>query len=255
MFDVTPRKSTKVSRCAAFVIVLWLACHINAWAQLQPTLQFFQFATAQQSAQLLSTDDDYVKTTGSLEKQVKLRSTRSVTTAEFLAHMGSTAKDWTAQEQALLMPHLLALESFASRLAWSLPERIVLIRASSRLEDNLPHTRVNAIVLPDAVFQNFPIPLQHLLTHELFHVLTRAHPVLRDKAYAMFGFEPCTKVSVDPAVSQLRITNPDAPLSEHSITLDHQGKQVHALPYIMFPGHGIRPQEGFVQQLLVFWLL
>jgi hypothetical protein len=29
---------------------------------------------------------------------------------------------------------------------------------------------------------------------------------------------------------------------------------VHALPYIMFPSNRIRPEEGFVRNLMVYWL-
>jgi hypothetical protein len=229
-------------------------CHSTAHAQLSTDLRLFQFATAQQGAQILSTEDDYVRATAPLERQAKLRSAKPVSTTEFLAHMKASALEWSEADKALLLPHLLAVQTFAQKLAWQLPGPILIVRASAALEDNLPHTRASAIVLPDAVFQNFRTPLQHLLAHEVFHVLTRAHPELKSKAYALFGFEPCRALALDPAVSSLRITNPDAPISEHTIALEHRGKKVHALPYIMLPSNRIQPQEGFVRNLMVYWL-
>lgn len=237
--------------CAACLIAV---CHSAANAQLASDLRLFQFATAQQGASILSTDDEYVKATAPLERQAKMRSAKPVSTAEFLAHMGRTAQDWPPAEQAMLLPRLLAVQAFVQTLAWQLPAPILIVRASAALEDNLPHTRATAIVLPDAVFKSFPTSIEHLIAHEVFHVLTRAHSELKNKAYALLGFESCAKVTIDPEVSKLRITNPDAPLQEHAIALTHRGKAVHALPYIMFPNATVRPEDGFIRNLMVYWL-
>jgi hypothetical protein len=239
---------------AALAWCLITVCHSASYAQLSSDLRLFQFASAQQGALILSTDDEYVQATAALERQAKMRSAKPVSTGDYLAYMGRTSQEWSESDKKVLLPHLLAVQSFAQQLVWQLPEPILIIRASAALEDNLPHTRASAIVLPDAVFQNFPMSLQYLLVHELFHVLTRAHPDLKAKAYALFGFELCKKVLLDPVVSNLRITNPDAPLSEHSIALEHGGKKVHALPYIMFHSDRVMPQDGFIRNLMVYWL-
>ena len=60
--------------------------------------------------------------------------------------------------------------------------------------------------------------MQKLIAHELFHILTRANPELREKLYAAIGFVKCNDVFPVEFKSR-KITNPDAPRNDHCIRL------------------------------------
>jgi hypothetical protein len=129
-----------------------------------------------------------------------------------------------------------------------------LIKSSSSLEDGLPHTRANAIVLPEEFLAAPPQFLSTVLAHEVFHVLSRDDPKLRDKLYAAIGFRPCASVEVPPAIAKLRLSNPDAPLHRHSIAVRYGGRAVDAMPYPRLP-EDADPAAGFRTQVRPAWLL
>jgi len=71
----------------------------------------------------------------------------------------------------------------------NLPSKINFIRTSGREEGEGAYTRANNIVIPRSFkFNNTNLTLISVLFHEVFHVLSRANPGLRDKLYKVIGF-------------------------------------------------------------------
>ena len=120
-----------------------------------------------------------------------------------------------------------------------------------------PHTRANAIILPmgSEMLRSGTSMTFYVLAHELFHVLSRNNPAWRERLYASFGFRRCATVSVPPAVADLRLTNPDAPQSLHTIAVVYGGRWVTCLPYVSFMSTQIDPRAGFLNQIAPAWLL
>ena len=52
---------------------------------------------------------------------------------------------------------------------------------------NAAYCRRQAIILPASETKKSDDELRNLLTHELFHILSRANPELRDKLYAVIA--------------------------------------------------------------------
>jgi hypothetical protein len=95
-----------------------------------------------------------------------------------------------------------------------------------------------------------------MIAHEVFHILSRHDPVLRERLYSLFGFQRCARADVPESAARLRITNPDAVASLHSIRVRHRGQPVDALPYIRFRAEpGDPAQGGLLSQIHVRWLL
>jgi hypothetical protein len=65
-----------------------------------------------------------------------------------------------------------------------------------------------------------------MLAHEVFHLLSRSNPALRDRLYAAIGFEPCGEVRHPATLAERRITNPDAPINAHAIEVSLDGERV-----------------------------
>jgi hypothetical protein len=126
---------------------------------------------------------------------------------------------------------------------------------SDALEDGLPHTRGNAIMIPFSVLETPDSVLVYVMSHEVFHVLSRNDPALREALYNAIGFRPCASVEVPPAMARLRVTNPDAPVSRHAIRVRVRGEPAEALPYLMFRSPDADPRAGFREQVQTAWLL
>lgn len=215
----------------------------------------FEFARRADGAQVLGADDEYVQATGAMERMAKTRSAAPVSSGAFMRYMRATALDWTAADRARVEAQLPALAAFIEPIVWGKPPVISFVRASAALEDNLPHTRGLAVVLPDSAFSMPRDVFASMLAHEVFHILTRHNPQFKERAYQLVGFERCDSLRISPQIDQLKITNPDTPLSQHTIAVRYQGRAVHALPFIGFASASADTSSGFINHLQVNWLL
>ncbi len=169
-----------------FLALLLLACAAVAHAQHGR----FDFATRDEARAVLGQQDEYVRATAPLERTLVLRDPASVDAERFAAAMADQARDWTNEERAALAPVLARLEPFIAAQKWREPHRILMVKADRHLMNGFPHTRSNAIILPDQALQEamqVPRLLDYLLSHESFHVLSRANPVLREDLYRAIG--------------------------------------------------------------------
>jgi hypothetical protein len=212
------------------------------------------FATAAEGSAILGTRDEYVRATMPLERSAKLKTADAVDEERFLEHMRGTTLEWTGEQRANLAKLTEPLARFLKAVKWRMPDRMLIVHASG-LENDLPHTRANAIVIPTAYYEQGPGMLAYVLPHEAFHVMTRHNPELKERLYAAIGFKRCDTVSIPPAIERLKITNPDTVDDRHTIAVRYRGKPVEALPYIRFPSDQIDPRQGFAGQLQVAWLL
>jgi len=214
----------------------------------------FTFASVEEARAILGTRDDYVRATAPLERAVKMHSVAPVDEDTYLRFMQGTALAWTPSERERLQPLLDDLDKVVARLSWKPSKGVLLIKAGNDLEDSLPHTRANAIVLSEEFLAGPPPFLSMVLAHELFHVVSRDDPKRRDRLYAAIGFRPCSSVEVPPAIARLRLSNPDAPLHRHSIAVRYQGRAIDAMPYPRLPDDA-DPTAGFRTQVRAAWLL
>lgn len=113
-----------------------------------------------------------------------------------------------------------------------LPPVIHFIQTTGREEGNAPYTRGNAIIVPSGTVRRPAAQLTGMLAHEVFHLLSRSNPALRDRLYAAIGFEPCGEVRHPATLADRRITNPDAPINAHAIEVSLDGERVHGVPIL-----------------------
>jgi hypothetical protein len=178
----------------------------------------FVFASAEQGARVLAGRDGFFEAMAPLEIRLRAvrpgRATREGLRAQFAA--GALA--WDSAERRAWQE---SLDRLAPRLgAWSalLPQRVLLVRVRGSVEDGIPHTRANAILLPVGTGHLRAARRDFILAHELFHLLTRLHPARHDSLYALIGFRPCRFI-LPAELRSRRITNPDAPEERHYLEL------------------------------------
>jgi hypothetical protein len=178
----------------------------------------FVFASAAEGARILGADDGFFEAMAPLE--MRLRSVRSgrVTRDELRAQYRAGALEWSGAERRAWQA---SLDRLRPRLAaWSslLPERVLLGRVRRSVEDGIPHTRANAILLPAGAGRAGAAARDFMLAHEIFHILSRAQAARHDSLYALIGFRPC-RFALPADLRARRIVNPDAPEERHYLQL------------------------------------
>lgn len=231
------------SRAQAIAVALACALALPARAE-------FVFAAPDEARAVLGAKDDYVRASGALERSARLRTLEAVDEERFARHGAEMARAWRDSEQRAIAPLLEQLDSFLAGQRWRQPPRILVVKAAAAFEDGLPHTRANAIVLPERLRD----PLPFLLGHEAFHILSRANPDLREALYDAIGFRRCASIEMPAELADLRITNPDAPENRHAIRVRWRGRDIEAMPFLRFTP-GADPRAGFKTQMQTTWLL
>lgn len=178
-----------------------------------------KFATVEEGRELLGRHDIYVRSLGPLEMQIRLRSAEPVDIETFIQHVQEQVLPWEEEELARMVPVAKSLAEKLSEYEIPLPESMYLIRTTGKDESDAAYTRGAAIVLPRRRRPLKPQSLERLLAHELFHVLSRHNPELRQRLYAIIGFQPCNSIELPESIAPRRITNPDAPTIDYYVTI------------------------------------
>ena len=151
---------------------------------------------------MLGARDKYVRATTALERSAKLRVADAVDEERFMRFMRDRALEWTHEQQRNLALPIEQLARFLEGIKWRMPGRILLIQSDAALEDDSPHTRGEAIVVPASFLARGPGLMAHLLAHEMFHVLTRANSELKERLYARYRV-PALRYRRHPAGDRL----------------------------------------------------
>ena len=173
---------------------------------------------------------------------------------QVIASFGASVLEFTAEEQAALrdatdhlQPVLEAAAPLYAHTPWS------FIKVKANIEGGLPHTRGDSIVLAEPVLASLvrahakrafdqASPVWLLLVHEQTHVIQRRHPELFATLYtSVFGFQHVDLPAQPDWIGTVRMTNPDAPVSDWAFALGEGAGQRWLLPEILVD-HGDHPQ-------------
>jgi hypothetical protein len=215
----------------------------------------YGFATLAEGRAILGARDDYVRATSALERSARLRTSDAVDGDRFTEYMRGSALDWTEQQRRYLRPLITRLDRFLSGFKWKRPGKILLVQVDAALEDNSPHTRANAVMLPRNELYGPAQRLIYVVSHETFHVLTREDGGLKEALYAAIGFRRCDRMEIPESIAQLRITNPDAVENRHTIAVRYRGQPVEAMPFLRFRSEKSDTRAGFLVNSKISWLL
>lgn len=215
-----------------------------AWSQAQPREIPFhsttkvRFASVEHAAALLGSADPWVTELSSFDRSARMRQLVDPGQDGFLKFASAQAKAWSAEQIDALRA---AVESADRRiealdLQLSLPSTVLLIRTSGNEESHAAYTRENAIILPDSMLSMSTDDMEQLFLHELFHVMSRHEPAIREPLYRIIGYSPCFEVPFPEELLPLKITNPDATGRNFCIDIEAAGTSQTVTPILYAKG-------------------
>ncbi len=191
-----------------------------------------RFADVRAGVAALTRRDDYIKRLSPFDRQVRRRTDRDVSEDELLAFVAGHVVPWTDADVKKLTALIEDLARKAAPWNLKLPRVVLLVKTTGREEGGAAYCRGSAIVLPRNLVGGDSARLAKYLSHELFHVLSSHNPKLRDALYATIGFQPSNEVQLPEPLRARKITNPDAPVIKHYITVTQDGRQMELVPVL-----------------------
>ena len=182
------------------VIYFLLACgnvaHGETLAVQLGDAREIEFLDVETAANRLSTSDVFTKTTEALERQFRLQSHTSISEQQLLTFAGEQALTWDEKETASLRTIIDTLGGRITKQKWKVPfpQRIEFIKTTGKEEGEAAYCRGNVIILSKKMLHLPPNRLKRLIAHELFHILSRRNPELRDKLFHIVGFARCSSL-------------------------------------------------------------
>ena len=193
----------------------------------------FVFAPASQGRELLTARDEFVTRLTRFDRSARMKTAREVPEDVYLRFVADNVLEWSDEEARLLRHALSAVKLRIDALGLPWPDAVFLVKTSGSEEGNAAYTRGNAIVLPAAMLAPENASLhEKILAHELFHILSRGNPDLREQLYAVIGFIACGEKGYPPGIEPLKLTNPDAPRNDSCIRLRVDGAPTWAIPVL-----------------------
>lgn len=190
------------------------------------------FATAGEGRKILTTRDDFIRALSPFDRAARVKTEKDVSEKEFVAFVGRNVLDWTEAEKASLLRALDRLRTPFDRWALPWPTVIRAVKTTGREEGGAAYTRDHALILPQNVLTPSRPLAPRLVAHELFHILSRSNPGLRDRLYQAIGFEKCAEPDLPEMLRSRKITNPDAPANDHCIRVQVAGTDAWAVPIL-----------------------
>jgi hypothetical protein len=212
----------------AFVVLLFLA------GPARGEMPKFRFATVEEGQAELRKQDDYSARLSAFDRSARLKVAEEVSPARFADFIAGEVREWSPEERARLTACLETLRPPLEEFS-NLPKvpEILLIHTTGREEGNAAYTRGRSIILSDEKLSHSDRIVTGLLAHEIFHILSRADEKWRDRMYAVIGFRKVPEVKLPADLAARRVTNPDAPIWQHAISVKVAGQPRDVVPIIL----------------------
>jgi len=196
------------------------------------------FLNKLEARKILTTRDIFILSLSPFDRASRLKTESSVSQNEFLDFISKQTLDWGSFECTGVESILETILSKLAQYSLKFPNKISIIKTTGREEGNAAYCRGNAIIIPQSLI-NTPYQLNNLITHELFHIFSKNNPKKRIELYNIIGFFESPELEFPKELSDLKITNPDAPL----INCYLEDNQVTVMP-ILYSNEPYNHEKG-----------
>jgi hypothetical protein len=208
---------------ATLACICILACRASADIPLGGSS--VHFATQSEGRQILTKKDEFIQRLGPFDRSARMKTDKAVSEDEFLRFVKRNVIDWTEEERQTVQIAVEAIQPLLRELPLSLPRIVQFIKSTGAEQGYAAYTQGTAIVLHKDDLGKSQKDLQRLICHELFHILSRHNPGLRERLYGIIGFSKCNEIDLPPELKRRKLTNPDAPRNDYFIRVQIDGRE------------------------------
>ncbi len=220
-------------RCAILLAAVLALGRVQLAAELRLGKDYsIHFATQEQGKSRLAKRDVYIKGMSPFESAAKIKKAGPISTEQYIEFIQKQVLEWSDADRNKILKIFQAAKAKLRPYAKHFPSDIYLIKTTGNDEGGAPYTRGTSIILPRQRVAQSASELERLLYHELFHILSRSNPSLRDELYAIIGYKKCGAVSLPKPMMPRRISNPDAPVVEHCIRISKEDQPFWCAPVL-----------------------
>lgn len=215
---LVPMRSYKIL-ALSFVLAV-TASHCYAATSFKFLNCTVELSDSTAAGKILGKSDSYTKALTPFDVTIRLQDKSKTKETDYLQNAKSKVRSWNDAEIAQLKKSFAEIESALKKdgLSLQLPATIHVIKTTGEEEFGAAgYTREDNIIL-NAV--DGPVSTS-LVSHELFHVYSRANEKKRDALYATLGFRKCNPISYNQALQGRGVTNPDCPVVSHYASLKY----------------------------------
>lgn len=181
----------------------------------------FKFASKEEGIKRFLDNKDYLKKFNQNKLEFTLQK-KGATMEEYIEFGKNQTLEWTDEEKDIITRGMKIIEDKFDERNWKMPplDTIVFVKTTMKEENNVDgYTHGTEIYLKDIAEKykkelseggQIPSDLMSLLSHELFHCLTRCNPDFRVNMYKLINFTVVDKdFELPPSVWEYYIANPD----------------------------------------------
>lgn len=221
---------SRFSKTIISVFIVGFILCTSAWATDKKPV--FIFASGQEGRSILTARDEFIENMSPFDRAVRMQSEKPVSVDQFLTFVGNNVVSWDKDDQELIQKILSSLAPRLASYASFLPDRVYLIRTTGNEEGGAAYTRGNSIVFPRRFPLTDMVAIYKLISHEIFHIISRQNTKTKDDLYGVIGFHKCPAFRFPRSLENRRITNPDAPFNEYCIRVRAAKKDLIVLPLL-----------------------
>jgi hypothetical protein len=170
------------SRMLALILAVSLTSRANAEVNLREGCAV-RFASVDEGAEILGRKDDFIQRLSAFDRAARMKTDRSISQDEFLKFVKGNVLTWNESEKAKIEAAIASIRPALDALPLSLPKIVNLVKTTGAEEGRSFYTRDTAIVMPEKATDEADAGLlKKTIAHELFHILSRGNPSLRENS-------------------------------------------------------------------------
>jgi hypothetical protein len=163
----------------------------------------------------------------------------------YKSYLSTQVSEWKTQEKDSILHVFEKVKKLCDGVSPRLfPSGIKLIKMKTgTYGPDVYFTRGKYICIPENIFDQIDMEKQlPVMLHEVFHILSRYNPVLREDLYGLIGFVPLSvPVRYNPDIAGSVLTNPDGVSQRYAVKLYDYRDTMLAVPVIRSKFRGYKP--------------
>jgi hypothetical protein len=200
------------------------------WETTELSLININFSSKAEGKYLISLQDTFINNLSPFDLEARC-DFKDATKYDYLLICRNNVLEWTDENVIQIERILMEIDGQLKRHGMAIPfiDNINLVKTTSKEEGGaMAYTRGNTIYMADYIMNKTEVKIKEILTHELFHILTRSSFTFKQEMYNIIHFTSLDKTCDLTTLNQRCrfVSNPDVGNSCSYIELkDINGKE------------------------------